>query len=222
MIAPPWSFSSMSCFITCPRKYHWEYILKNKGPVSAEMAEGTKVHKIFEDYVARRIPELPTNLDTCAAKLKDLRDRPGLVRVERKYGISVKLIPCDFFGKGVWHRGVIDYENVQSKRHHLVDYKTGKMKPKPLQLQMNMVHAFAEGAKEVTAEFYWTKHNVSTPLRMIHPNEAMGVIHKLKPDLRQYVEAHQEDIWQPRQNGLCRGYCGCTGCEYWEPMPPGR
>ena len=36
-------------------------------------------------------------------------------------------------------------------------------------------------------------------------------------DLKQYMQAFREDIWQPRQSGLCNGWCPVTDCEFWKP-----
>ena len=221
----PWSFSSISTFITCPRKYHAEYVLKQRSPPSQEMAWGTEVHKIFEKYVEtpNSDQELPSGLTTHQPYLDALRDAPGKVYVERPIALNTKLEPCGSFDKNVWYRGVVDYENVQKHGarvvSHIVDYKTGKMKPKPLQLQLNILHSFQMGATEVHAEFYWTQFHSKTPLITRSLAEAKAPLLKIIPDLKQYAEAWKEDIWQPRRNGLCQGYCGVTTCEFHGAAP---
>ena len=42
-----------------------------------------------------------------------------------RLGLTKKLAPCDFFGKGVWWRGVIDLLIVSGDQAFIVDYKTG-------------------------------------------------------------------------------------------------
>jgi hypothetical protein len=37
------------------------------------------------------------------------------------------------------------------------------------------------------------------------------------PDLKQYATAFKTDVWQPRQSGLCNGWCPVTECEFWKP-----
>ena len=43
-----------------------------------------------------------------------------------------------------------------------------------------------------------------------------GIWKKFIPDLRQYAEAFKTDTWQPRQSGLCNGWCPVKECEFWK------
>ena len=40
---------------------------------------------------------------------------------------------------------------------------------------------------------------------------------KFTPTLRQMLEAYETDVWQPRQNFRCYGFCPLTDCEFWKP-----
>jgi hypothetical protein len=51
----------------------------------------------------------------------------------------------------------------------------------------------------------------------VHRDQIGAVWGEFLPNLKQYAQAFKEDIWQPRQSGLCGGYCPVTDCEFWRP-----
>jgi hypothetical protein len=68
----------------------------------------------------------------------------------------------------------------------------------------------------VNAQYYWTQ-SASTTKKVWSRSEVPALWGYFMPNLKQYVEAYQTDIWQPRQSGLCGGYCPLTECEFWHP-----
>lgn len=209
----PWSFSSIDNFQTCPRQYYYKYVLKqyHEEP-SKEQLWGTRVHKSFEDYVRDGTPLLP-ELNEHKEYLDKLRGRDGEVNAEQKVALNIRCQPTGYYSPDVWWRGIIDYQNKDGDVHRIVDYKTGKMKPKLLQLHLAMLYSFAQGAEMVEAEFYWTQHKVSTKITFPRFHSA-SILRGIKPLVSAYAEAWIKDIWQPRPSGLCRGWCAVTDCEF--------
>lgn len=213
----PWSHSALSDFINCPRSYHRKRIVKDVIEEETEALKwGSRVHKAFEDRIKLGTP-LPVEMKEYEPYLARLEACDGEKVTERRIALSRALQPCEFFGKDVWFRGVIDLAIVSGTSAVLIDYKTGKPHSKFEQLRLFAIYTFLERPEieEVTARYYWTQTFSSTEER--YTRDQMGDLWKpFLPNLKQYAEAFKTDTWQPRPSGLC-GWCPVKDCEFWRP-----
>lgn len=214
----PWSHSRLEAFKNCPRQFHEVQILKS---VKEEKGEATlwgeQVHKHFENFLADGV-DLPDVLGMHREFLERLIALPGEPHVERRIALDTSGQPCGFFDANVWYRGVIDYQKVNGSQALVIDHKTGKVHQKLGQLIIFALWTFAQypEVQTVRAEYYWTQNRTKaggTYSRADIPQLWALFI----PDLRQYAEAFKTDTWQPRQSGLCNGWCPVTDCEFWKP-----
>lgn len=212
----PWSYSGLETFKSCPRKFYAENVAKTVPRTESDAQRyGTAVHLAFEQRQRDGRP-LDPELILHEPKMREIERKrvEGTQRVETKFGLNRKLEPCDFFDPNVWHRGVIDYEaDLGTGVLHVVDYKTGKVKPKFLQLKLYGLYEMLCGANRVKAEFYWTQTRDSTNFPMDR-SMIKPILLEVLPDLCQYRDAFHHDIWQPRQNGLCAKWCDVKDCEF--------
>tara|TARA_R110000868_G_scaffold261331_3_gene519436 strand:+ start:10361 stop:11032 length:672 start_codon:yes stop_codon:yes gene_type:complete len=213
----PWSYSSLDDFVNCPRSFYEKRITKSVKDLGGEhLVWGNYVHKAFEDRIKDKTM-LPSELEMHETFMESLETKPGTITTERKIALNRKVEPCGFFDGDVWFRGVIDLAIVHENSAQLYDYKTGKPHSKFKQLKLFALHTFAEHPQvdHVHVRFYWTKTQTVTG-----ENYKREQINKLwsefTPDLKQYVEAFKTDTWQPRQSGLCNGWCPVTSCEFWK------
>ena len=214
----PWSFSSLSTFATCPRKYFEEQIAKSvpKEETEAQRA-GVEAHSAFEHRLKSSTP-LPAHLVGHELLMQEIEKGPGEIFTELKYGLTRKLEPCGFYAPDVWHRGIIDVRKRRPDGSSLiVDYKTGKPKNDMRQLHLFSAYCFLDGDSLVESYFYWTKTKVKNsngaPIKM--PRQQLGpIMASVVPDLTAYVEAFHDDLWPPKRNFFCKNYCGVTGCEF--------
>jgi hypothetical protein len=44
-----------------------------------------------------------------------------------------------------------------------------------------------------------------------------ALLNEFLPDMLQYRNAFRDNVWQPRQSGLCNGWCPVTDCQFWRP-----
>lgn len=214
----PWSYTSLDDFVNCPKAFYEKRVIKSvKEEETEQLIWGNKVHKAFEDYVKSGEP-LPDILAQHENYLKRIIAFGGTPHTEQKIAFNLKGQPCGFFDKDVWYRGVIDFHAVNGTTALIVDYKTGKQHSKFKQLKLFALHVFARypDVRHVDVRFYWTQAAAATGERY-----ARGQIPHLwadfLPDLKQYAQAFKEDVWQPRQSGLCNGWCPVTTCEFWKP-----
>lgn len=211
----PWSHSSLDTFKTCPRQYHAKYVIKSvKEEPSDAIIWGNKVHKAFEDRLAVNTP-LPDSLQDHEPFMQQLEAMPGILNTEQKIALDVSMQPCNFFDTGVWFRGVIDCIIVDETAATVVDYKTGKQHSKFEQLTLFALHTFSlyPNVDRVEACYYWTQTKETTA-RVFWRRDRKQLWKQFVPDLTQYAEAFEADIWQPRQSGLCRAWCPVLECEH--------
>ena len=213
-----WSFSALSDFVNCPRQFYEKRVVKSIPFVeTTEMLEGTRVHKAFEDRLADGVV-LPPDLEAHEEYMMELQELVGKGYTERKVALNMDGKPCRYFGDRVWFRGVIDYSKICDDTALIVDYKTGKKRPKFDQMALSALHMFIEFdfLDTINTEFYWTKTR-DTSAQTYKRADIDQMWAKFLPDLRQFVEAFQSDIWQPRESGLCHGWCPVRTCEFWRP-----
>lgn len=214
----PWSHSRLEDFKNCPRAFYEKQVAKS---VKEEKGEATiwgeKVHKHFEEFLTDGVA-LPPELEMHEPFLLKLLNLPGQMGVEERIALDRGAQPCGFFDDGVWYRGVIDVKKVNGNQALLIDHKTGKHHTKFRQLKSFALQTFAKHpeVETIRAEYYWTQ--TKTKNGETYTRDMIPVLWKeFIPDLRQYAEAFRTDTWQPRQSGLCNGWCPVTDCEFWRP-----
>lgn len=218
MIPLPWSHSRLEDFKNCPRAFHEKQVLKSVVEEKGEESIwGTRVHKHFEEFLIDGVA-LPPELEEHEDFLLRLMSLPGQLSVEQRIALNMDGAPCDFFQNRVWYRGVIDVKIVDGATAYLVDHKTGKVKNNFRQLKSFALHTFAAhpAVTHIKADYYWTQTKKRVGETYTRA-DISGMWAEFAPDLRQYAQAFREDTWQPRQSGLCNGWCPVTGCEFWQP-----
>jgi hypothetical protein len=214
----PWSFSALDTFKTCPRQYEAKYVSKSvQEEKSEQMLWGERVHKAFELRQLDGTP-LPDELADHEPYMQKLEALDGVHNVEQKIALNRQLQPTNFFASDVWFRGIIDYIKVGESGAYVVDYKTGKPHQKFDQLMLFAIHTFILYPETdlVHVRFYWTQTFTETR-SCYRRDDIKGIWNKFIPDLRQFAEAFKTDTWQPRQSGLCNGWCPVKECEFWKP-----
>ena len=89
-----WSYSSISLFKQCPKKYYHLRVLKDvKEPRSSAMLYGNKVHKAAEEYVAdnKEIPKPFSYIKRSVDAI--LNNFEGELHCELRLGLTKDLEP---------------------------------------------------------------------------------------------------------------------------------
>jgi hypothetical protein len=215
----PWSYSALDDFDNCPRAYHEKKVVKSVVEEPGEQQLwGIYVHKAFEDRQRDGVV-LPADLEQHEPFMAKLQAAPGVASVESQVAFSRDLKPCGFFAPDVWWRGVIDFRKVAGNQAMVVDYKTGKVKNKYDQLEQCVIQTFIAHPEVsvVRVAFYWTVTGEPGPSKDYTREDIPAIWARIVPKLKQYAEAFKTDTWQPRQSGLCKGWCPVTQCEFWQP-----
>jgi len=213
-----WSYSSISLFQQCPKKYYHLRVAKDvKEKESEALLYGTRVHKVAEEYVRDgvSIPQafsyIKNPIDTI------LETNEGETHCELKLGVTERLKPCGFFDEDVWYRGVIDLLILDEKNNKaiIVDYKTGKnpkyADTKQLELMALAVFKHYEWVRTIKAGLlflvnpalikaeYLTSHQHDLWLKWVQEVSGLG-------------KCIENDVWNAKPNFTCRNWCPILNC----------
>jgi hypothetical protein len=216
----PLSHSTLDKFKNCPRQYHALKVIHSVADPKGEAALwGDYVHQHFEKYLlAKGAYKLPDNLEKYTRYLDDLLRMPGEQHVERPLAVSTKLRVCAFDAPDVFLRGYADFMTIKDTRASIIDHKTGKRKPDSKQMKMMALLTFLidTQVERIRVAFAWLKTNEYDSDEFTR-SDVPSIWAEFTPDMKQYADAFKNDIWQPRQSGLCHGWCPVHECEFWKP-----
>ena len=216
---PAWSFSSITLFETCHRKYQGERITK-EAPFkeSKDTLYGKDLHKAAELYIKDGTP-LPPEFGFMQGYMEYLAGMPGKKLCEMKLGVKQvdgRLQACDFFDKQVWFRGAADLVIIDGSTAWIVDYKSGKSTrsdPRQLALMAAAVFLKYPEVKKAKAILLYVIPNVKV-METYTRDAAFEIFSEFDPLLAQREEAYASDVWNPMPNGLCAKYCGVKSCPH--------
>jgi CRISPR/Cas system-associated exonuclease Cas4 (RecB family) len=137
-----YSFSRLSTYKACPRRFKFQYIDEIPDPSGDAARFGSLVHEALEN------DDVSMVMEDELAYLMFQRGRGILqslgkevIGKEKKLAIDNKGNPCDFFDERAIFRGVIDVLG----NDFILDWKTGFKLPSPLQLGTYQLLAEAHG-----------------------------------------------------------------------------
>ena len=212
-----WSFSRLNSFLTCPRSFSEITVYKRVKYVQGPEAKwGERAHKHCENYVNGQ--PLHTDMLAYADQINTAIRSTGYrgvgpISAEYQAALNGKFLPVDWFAKDVWNRAVLDVLRIEGSEAWVIDWKMGKVKPdlKQLKLFALMVFYHFPQVTIVNTRYEWLQFGVTT--REIFKREDIGMLWAVfELDLRSYVQAFREEMWQERPSGLCKRHCEITAC----------
>lgn len=212
-----WSYSSLSLFQQCPRKYHQIRVVKNiKESDTEALMYGKEVHKAAEDYVREGQP-IPAKFQFMKPYVDLLKDLAGDKLCEHQMGLTEALEPCGFFDKNVWWRGVADLLIIDGDKAHLIDYKTGKSSQyadvKQLELlALATFKHFPNITKIKAGLIFFVAQDLVKADFVDEQQEVLWA--KWLPELSRLEKCYEVDVWNPKTNFTCKKFCPVTDCEH--------
>lgn len=211
MKLPVASFSFFSKWDTCIHQAYRIYIAKDlpKERKTIEQLRGTEVH----DCLARRITESKALPDDMPYEhLVEPLVRYGAT-AEQKLGVTREGAPCDFFAGNVFLRGVLDAPIVAGEHALLIDWKTGKPREEPFELEVGacLLQAKYPHVRKITGRYAWLREG------------RLGKEHDCSDTLRTWnqvcarmsnVEAALAADDFPKTPGPLCGWCSVKDCEH--------
>lgn len=207
----PLSYSRLSTYENCPAKFDYLYVTKSvKDEDNEYTVYGSRVHESLEKAGRDGTP-LPDDLAKFHPLVERIISQPGRKEYERQMAIRRDKTPCDWFASDVWIRGIADVLILDGDRAWCLDWKTGKPRDNPTQLQLFAALIFAHYPEvaEVRTGYIWLHHNdiTSTTYRKQHEPHLWLA---LEPRFARVQEAVDLGVYKTKPSGLCR-FCPAKG-----------
>jgi len=217
MKTPPWSFSRIKAFDTCPKQFYHTSVLKEFPYVETDaMRYGTEFHKAAEDFIGDGTP-VPERFAFTQPVLDALAAKPGEKLCEYKFGLTAALEPCDFFAKDVWFRGIVDLIIIDGDTATIVDYKTGKSaryaEKGQLELMALAMFKHFPDLKVVRGGLVFVIANEAVKAKYDRDGES-DLWKKWLSEYAKMEKAFEVGVWNPRPSGLCKRHCPVTECPH--------
>lgn len=222
----PFAFTatSLTDFEGCPRK-HNETRLAKRFPDTGDRTAadfGDGLHKALERYCKG---QGEFEIDPKFKDYKEIGDKvlalPGRKFYELQLAINGDLDPVDYWSKPApFYRCKIDVFDIVNQELALaIDYKSGKVKSDPTQLDLNALTAFAHYPKIqlIGTAYWWLTNGGTTTSSKIYRYNTPDLWNKYLPRAHAYKEAIEKQDFPPRPSGLCHGWCPVTTCEFHKP-----
>jgi len=213
-----WSFSALSDFEGCPKRYYETKVLKNyKFQDTPQTIYGKEVHTALEEYV-RDGKELAKNYLRFKKMVDSLINIPGDKYCEYEMGLTKDKKACAFDDPNRWVRGIADLVVVDGDRAYVIDYKTGSKKyPKPKQLKLMALMIFEHFPEVNTIKggLLFVMHDtfITDEYKRENIEKYWGAFEQ--PLLR-LDTSYKLNKWTPNPTPLC-GWCPVDTCEYHNP-----
>lgn len=215
-----WSYSALDLFKQCPHKY---YRLKVKKDVRDYPTDATvyggEAHRAAEDFMKEGTP-LPERFAFMQEPLMRLKEKEGEKLCEYRMGLTRNMTACRFSDPNVWYRGIADLIILQPDRAWIVDYKTGKSSKyadmKQLELMALCVFKHFPQVKKVKAGLLFVVANDFIK-EDFHVRDEPIMWRPWFEETERLEKALELDVWNPRPNFTCKGWCPVKDCTHWEP-----
>jgi hypothetical protein len=213
-----WSFSALSIWETCKKKfYHLKVVKDIRDSDSEASQEGKYIHDAMFKYVIKNV-KLPIRLkpyERVADMYKERGKKVDDIQGELKLCLNDEFQPVDWFADDAWVRAVLDLLLVKGNIAILVDWKTGKKKVvwDQLMLSAAILSRYMPEIEEFHLVFEWLRDSTRSVHR-IHKSELKAVWLKFLPIVNEIEEARRTTEFPASSSGLC-GWCPVVNCPHW-------
>jgi RecB family exonuclease len=226
----PLSFSRLSTFENCQAQFDYLYVSKRVQNMSNEASDyGDRVHKVLEAYglalvagtaAARGMAALEDDtlenkqtLERWGPLVEKITSRNGDKYFEHQMSVNRQLQPVDWFAKDVWIRSIADVLVIDGDTAYCLDYKTGKVKDNPTQLQLfaAMVMWHYPQVNTVKTSFIWLRFDEVTNAK--YERRFLDSLWRaLEPRFDKVQEVIDLGVFKAKPSGLCpwcaaKGFC---------------
>lgn len=229
----PLSFSRLQVFEQCPARFDYQYVTKRvQDQQNAAAAYGDRVHKTLEAlgkaakagnapqvHATAATDEEKQTLRTWGPIVDSIMAKPGEKLFEHQMAVNHNLEPVDWFAKDVWLRSIADVLVVDGDVAYVLDYKSGKVKDNPTQLQlfaaMTMWHY--PQVQRVKTAYIWLMHNEVTNAH--YERRFLGALWRaLEPRFAKVQDTIDLGVFPTKPSPLCPWCPASSLCpDVWVP-----
>ncbi len=211
MKLPVYSYTFLNTYDICPKQAFHRYVLKDHPFVgSTESKWGNVVHSAMKSRLRDKTP-LPKEVakyEPFAAAIE-----PFTISVEEKLGVTKDGSLCGFFDDNVWLRGMADVVAAVETSAMLPDWKTGKKREDPYELEIQgvLVQAKWPQFERITGHYVWLQDGV---VGRAHDVSNTGeTLECLQEKADEIEHCHKTGEWRTKSGPLC-GWCPVLSCNF--------
>ena len=207
----PLSFSRLSTFEQCQAQFDYLYVSKRVQSQSNDASDyGDRVHKVLEAYGKGTLNEATLSdegkqtLKRWGPLVDKIVARPGDKLFEHQMSVNKQLQPTGWFDSDVWIRSIADVLIVNGDTAYCLDYKTGKVKENPTQLQLfaAMVMWHFPEVQKVKTSFLWLKYDDAT--NSTYERRFLDALWRaMEPRFTQVQDIIELGVFKTKPSGLC-------------------
>lgn len=202
------SYSRYSNYSTCPFKAKLTCIDGLKEPSNDAMERGSRIHKLAEKYLTRRIKRLPKELKLFDKEFKALLKDGAPLMVEEEWAFNKDWSIGNWFSKETYCRMKVDVvENyLEMGELVLIDHKTGKVRENHIeQCGLYALGAFMKfpDANRIIAKLWYLDQGIEVKEVFERKKDWKKLKAKWKANVRPMLN---DTIFAPRPNQFC-GWC---------------
>lgn len=220
----PYSFSKISTYKTCPRKFKYQYIDKIGTFLDTPaLIKGRTIHYLIEnssllpeqytDEMKQNIIDFPETLEIkrrfeeSELGIKYLRNIDKNAVIEYKLGLTKMLDACSYNRDSLFN-GIVDYICVKDSVLYLVDWKSGRYKDARYQdynqLLFYSIYFFQKyNITKIIISFVYVEHNIENDLEL-----DITYLDSYKRELLLPIKTIEEDnSFEMNKTRLC-DWCG--------------
>lgn len=207
----PLSFSRLSTFEQCEAQFDYLYVSKRVQSQSNEASDyGDRVHKVLEAHGKGTLNEATLSdegrqtLKRWGPLVDKIVARPGDKFFEHQMSVNKQLQPTGWFDSDVWIRSIADVLVVNGDTAYCLDYKTGKVKENPTQLQLfaAMVMWHFPEVHKVKTSFLWLKYDDAT--NATYERRYLDALWRaMEPRFTQVQDIIELGVFKAKPSGLC-------------------
>lgn len=216
-----WSFSAINDFDTCPAQYAAKRFFESvKFENTVATIWGSRVHDALEKRLKKgpALGHLPDEMQQWEKYCRVLEAKHGTLSAEAEITFNLSGELTGWFAKDAWARLKVDVLIIDGNTAYIYDWKTGKQRDSLLQLQITMwfvANKYPEIENFIT-RFIWLKTDKVTGEDFTRTQHLEGIELMLGQKLTRMGQAWRNQIFQPKESGLCRGWCPVEECIHWK------
>lgn len=209
-----WSYSALSMFENCPRKYWAVKVKKLVNDANQYNMAGDDDHKSFDEYLRKGFA-LPQTLNGMRPMLDKVRDAPGELHSEKQLCLDMNFQPCGYRDwNKAWVRGAGDVIKVDGETIRYFDWKRGKFRPNDDQIELTSLLLFQHfpQVQRVVGGLVFYREGKLHP-HVVKREDAPLLWNGWLARVKELENAIKLDIFFAQQNPLC-GWCPYGACQY--------
>ena len=223
-----WSFTGLDVFFNvCPRKFAARWYYKTEIFEENEASIwGNRKHKA--DEMALKGQEEVTERGKVITLEKDIVDwkyvtaflaakaAGATLLVEEELCINRDLKQVGWWAQDAWGRAKLDVGIIKEDIIKIYDWKTGKEKYDEWQLRIFCLFAALKypQLQRFEARYIWLKEDKISEAVILTRAEILPILKDTLNKVSRIEVAWADEIFQCKQNGLCKRYCGVQDCPH--------